>query len=182
MLEVNPSDVKISFKILGSGKSKVHLGTFSKCGRLTEVAVKKIALKSSNRDYQDRTKWNELNNLRKAQHENVIKFYGHYLEENFHCLVLELAVCNLEEFLTDEAKRNDLQIDKMKILLDATHGLSAMHKKHIFHFDLKPENIFLVSEGKTCKAVLGDFGSSKENLKIANNTTINSEQLGTRVS
>jgi serine/threonine protein kinase len=183
-LLIDPEHVKISEDDkLGSGKSHVYKGTFKKDQEIFDVAVKKIALKSFG-SVKYNIKWSELNNLRKAKHENVIKFYGHFPGTDFHNLVLELAECTLEQFLTKKKKNyNSLKslLDRKQILLDATRGLSYIHKKEIIHFDLKPENIFIILQNGKAKAVLGDFGSSKENSKISKITSIAQDQLGTQV-
>ena len=46
-----------------------------------------------------------------------------------------------------------------KIITDLVSALSAVHKKGIFHLDIKPDNILLTPEGRL---VLIDFGSAQQ--------------------
>lgn len=169
--------------VLGSGKSTIYAGKLLKDSQMVDVAVKKIELKSE--ALGERISWCELNNLRKVQNENVVKFYAHFKDTNFLYLVLEPAICNLDEFLKNESGAfNKLQsrIGIKQVLLDTTRGLCFMHKKDIFHFDLKPKNILIVARDQDdVKAVIGDFGNSKENVKISTSVSITPSQFGTQV-
>lgn len=68
-------------------------------------------------------------------------------------------------------------------LLDITQGLKALHMAKIFHYDLKPSNIFIKLSGNKVQAVIGDLGFL-ENQNFASSTRMSSSSdilpLGTR--
>ena len=47
----------------------------------------------------------------------------------------------------------------MMFIRDVNEGLQAIHKKNVFHNDIKPENVFISDDRKS--AVIGDFGISR---------------------
>ena len=55
-----------------------------------------------------------------------------------------------------------------KIITDLVSALSAVHKKGIFHLDIKPDNILLTPEGQL---VLIDFGSAKQTFSSSMGTS-----------
>jgi serine/threonine protein kinase len=110
----------------------------------------------------------------------VISWGRDYLdpETPLPVLFVEAARCSLDEFL-DKESRWDI---KYQLALDTSSGLEVLHKYHIVHGDMKPENI-LVFEQHNPKvpfvAKLSDFGlcidlfNSKSELRI-------DDYLGTR--
>ena len=50
-----------------------------------------------------------------------------------------------------------------RICLDIAHGMCYLHRRHIVHKDLKPDNIMLMSLDPSAEVVakLTDFGTSK---------------------
>lgn len=122
----------------------------------------------------------EVENLISAQHENVIKLFG-YVGQACDCwLVLELAVCNLEEYIVEKinypidhntaesfvkkVKELKMKLSDKIILNEVTKGVKHLHFKKIKHRDMKPENILIIDgePGKMPRAVLADFGHSKK--------------------
>ncbi|HEY3494627.1 MAG TPA: protein kinase [Polyangiaceae bacterium] len=63
-------------------------------------------------------------------------------------------------------------VDAVKLLLPIADALRAAHAKGIVHRDIKPDNIFLVSDGATCQSKLVDFGIAKlEQRELATHQT-----------
>ena len=105
---------------------------------------------------------NEINTLTKINHENIVKYYKSFKDNNTYYIVMEY--CNfsdLGKFIIK--KRNEKNtIDNnviYSIILDICLGIKEIHKENIIHRDLKPENIFI---NKDYKIKIGDFGIAKE--------------------
>ena len=105
---------------------------------------------------------NEINTLTKINHENIVKYYKSFKDNNTYYIVMEY--CNfsdLGKFIIK--KRNEKSpIDNnviYSIILDICLGIKEIHKENIIHRDLKPENIFI---NKDYKIKIGDFGIAKE--------------------
>ena len=146
-IEVNP---KI---ILGKGASgTVFQGKFA--GR--DVAVKRV-MAGTNVDREA-----ELN-IKCDDHPNVCRYM--YMEKDRMgdaYLVLELCQGTLADYVEGniEVERQDKDF-----LKDATQGLDHLHKLGIVHRDIKPSNILISRPQYDCatvKALIGDFGFSKE--------------------
>lgn len=138
----------------------------------------------------------EVENLILAQHENIIKIFGYVCEPSKRWLILELAVCNLEEYIVEkthylkdinskesfENKIRELRtrLPVKQILHDVTKGIKHLHSKLIWHRDMKPENILII-DGSEPKAVVADFGHSK---KQTNNfaSDVSGKKFGSDVS
>ena len=104
---------------------------------------------------------NEANILKSINHNNIVKYYESYREDNSFFILMEYCEkSNLEDFIKQHKKENKL-IDKnllYYIILDICSGLKEIHNKKIIHRDLKPNNIFI---SKDYKIKIGDFGISK---------------------
>lgn len=63
-----------------------------------------------------------------------------------------------EETLARRFKRGDLAPEEaLRVFVQASRGVLALHERSIVHFDLKPSNVFLRGES----ARVGDYGLSK---------------------
>ena len=63
-----------------------------------------------------------------------------------------------EETLARRFKRGDLGPEEaLRVFVQASRGVLALHERSIVHFDLKPSNVFLRGES----ARVGDYGLSK---------------------
>lgn len=138
----------------------------------------------------------EVENLISAQHENVVKLFGYVIDGLYSWLALELAACNLEEYIvekvtykidSDSEKSFVIKVKELKtklldkkILKDVTEGVKHLHSKQIKHRDLKPENILII-DGVVPRAVVADFGHSKK--QTANLVSaVSGKKLGSDVS
>ena len=136
---------------LGQGAyGVVYQGKFG--GR--DVAVKRV-IAATNIDREV-----ELH-LKCDAHENVCRYLWKEKDPMGDTyLVLELCLGTLAHYVEGKISVKRLQRDLMK---DATKGLHHLHKLGIVHRDIKPSNI-LISRPQygTAKAVIADFGFSKE--------------------
>ena len=119
---------------------------------------------------------NEANILKSINHNNIVKYYESYREDNSFFILMEYCEnSNLEVFIKQHKKENKLIDNNVLyyIILDICSGLKEIHNKKIIHRDLKPNNIFI---SKDYKIKIGDFGISKI-LKDSDYT--NSNYIGT---
>uniref|UniRef100_A0ACD5TQW0 Uncharacterized protein n=1 Tax=Avena sativa TaxID=4498 RepID=A0ACD5TQW0_AVESA len=135
---------------------------------------------------------NELLNLMRVQHKNIIRVVG-YCSETRDVVVNhegelvfagepERALCleymqggTLEELISDASCGLDWE-ERYKIIKGICEGLKYLHtgsNHHIYHMDLKPANILLDKDG-TPK--IGDFGLSR--LLASTETFITKTNLG----
>ncbi|KAK7081699.1 Mitogen-activated protein kinase kinase kinase 7, partial [Halocaridina rubra] len=123
------------------------------------VAVKKVETESEVNAF-----YNEVQQLARVQHENIIHLYGACTSDDFKCLVIEFA---------DGGSLYHLLHSSHKIKYNLAHGISwllqcaravsylhAIHPRPLLHRDLKPPNLLLTKGAKVLK--LCDFGTACE--------------------
>ena len=151
------SDYKIQ-KLLGSGHfGNVYLA--DKGGK--SFAIKKVVNTERNTAQQ------EIKILKQVDHEYIIKYYDHFMENNILCIVLEYAdVGTLEKLVKTHNKEEHSVWRAIDHLSDALAYLHARNPQ-ILHHDLKPDNILGVKrlsrfeKGHMTSLKLADFGVAK---------------------
>eukprot|EP00826_Nyctotherus_ovalis_P051374 TRINITY_DN6415_c0_g2_i10.p1 TRINITY_DN6415_c0_g2~~TRINITY_DN6415_c0_g2_i10.p1 ORF type:complete len:404 (-),score=108.53 TRINITY_DN6415_c0_g2_i10:6-1217(-) len=137
--------------LLGYGKDgRVFLA--SSLDNLQQVAIKVISKESSSIDQLTE----EIDNLSRVDHPNIVKYFKHYQSEEYLYVVIEYCaggelfqqIVDREKFTEEEA---------MSIMEELLRAVSHCHRLGIIHRDLKPENIMYSSEG-VLKII--DFGLS----------------------
>ena len=76
-------------------------------------------------------------------------------------IVMELANHGSLQDLIDQRLQQKSYFEEdeiMNLIIQLLQGIEHMHQKDVLHRDLKPDNIFLGSQGKI---KIGDFGISK---------------------
>ncbi|KAF4629759.1 hypothetical protein G7Y89_g8387 [Cudoniella acicularis] len=105
-----------------------------------------------------------MTDKRLRRHPNIASLVAwSYDAYGFHTplnLVMELADCNLADYLEDKKMEVSLSL-KYRICQDTAAGLDALHECGIIHGDLKPENILLYYYKGRFIARLADFGLSR---------------------
>ncbi|TKW15106.1 hypothetical protein SEVIR_5G209500v4 [Setaria viridis] len=159
-----------------------------------EVAVKKLHPMAWIGDRQ--LFKNELNNLMKVQHKNIVRLVGYcnhttqilveYNGKLVAASVEQRALCleylqglSLDKHLSDEACRLDWDTC-YKIIKGICEGLHYLHNGSdhpIYHLDLKPENILL---DKDMMPKIGDFGLSRLFDSVETYITQSENVTGTR--
>jgi serine/threonine protein kinase len=119
------------------------------------VALKLIKEKFFSNKAIDRFK-NEFKLVSQLKHPNIIKVYDLdvYKETDTYFFTMEFVE---GENLTTAFPKLTYK-EKLEILLQISRGLNYIHNRHIIHFDIKTDNIFLIKEKDNYKAKIMDFG------------------------
>lgn len=113
----------------------------------------------------------ELKILKLADHPFVLKFIEEFpYKEKKLCIVTKFASGgDFERFMRKQIKFSEeeaLEYFAMILL-----GLDFLHSKNIFHWDLKPGNLFIEELSNGMKLLcIGDFGISKYDLDTMKQT------------
>ncbi len=100
----------------------------------------------------------EARNLARFDHRNLVRV-RHFFEENDTAyLVMDyLEGCNLDEYRKQKGGKLS-EPEAIDITLQVLDGLQQVHEKGLLHRDIKPQNIYMTSDGR---AILLDFGAAR---------------------
>lgn len=106
-----------------------------------------------------RTDIDEANLLKTLSHPNIVEFKEAFTEGRHLCIIM--AYCesgDLKQRIKMAQKSGKLfkQSLVMDWFVQMAQGLEYLHKQHIMHRDLKPQNVFLTKSNRIVK--IGDFG------------------------
>ncbi|XP_049278109.1 membrane-associated tyrosine- and threonine-specific cdc2-inhibitory kinase [Anopheles funestus] len=88
-----------------------------------------------------------------SDHENCVKLYLAWEQEDRLYMQMELCRENLEVYAREQQQLPDERI--WSIMLDLLLALKSLHDRNLIHLDIKLDNILVTDDG-TCK--LADFG------------------------
>jgi serine/threonine protein kinase len=100
--------------------------------------------------------------LEKMAHPNIVKYLGHAKYQGHTVMIMEYVKgTNLRRIVGPaEHKRPPLDLSlALRVTADVCSGLAAAHKAHIYHSDIKPDNIMVCEDSGVAK--LCDFGISE---------------------
>uniref|UniRef100_A0A0K0E8C3 non-specific serine/threonine protein kinase n=1 Tax=Strongyloides stercoralis TaxID=6248 RepID=A0A0K0E8C3_STRER len=110
----------------------------------------------------------EINMLRESDsHGNVIRYFCSESDRTFKYIALELCDCSLATYINNKEWRDQIHLDKLDVLYQATAGVGHLHHLNIVHRDIKPQNILLSKNFQTgnVRVLISDFGLCKR-LKV----------------
>ena len=98
-----------------------------------------------------------MNSLKQHNHENIIKFYGFFVDQN-SCmnLVIERAITSFDKCYCEY----DDTIN-CSILQDVIRGIEYIHQMNFVHLDIKPDNILIFETPKGLVGKISDFGTTQ---------------------
>ncbi|HVR76175.1 MAG TPA: serine/threonine-protein kinase [Planctomycetota bacterium] len=169
--------VRIQSRISRGGMGMVYRGRHVKLD--IDVAVKFLLphLAENNPEYIIRFE-REARIAAQLNNENLVRVFDVNSEENYHYVVMEL-VCG-ETARDRVARKGPLgEAEAVEIILGATRGLEAAHRKGIVHRDIKPENIMIDATGFVKLADLGIAKVLEESDQTDSNLTQPGFVMGT---
>ncbi|XP_060117388.1 serine/threonine-protein kinase Nek9 isoform X1 [Heteronotia binoei] len=103
---------------------------------------------------------NEIVILALLQHDNIIAYYNHFMDNT--TLLIELEYCNGGNLYDKILRQKDKLFDEEMVvwyLFQIVSAVSCIHREGILHRDIKTLNIFLT---KANLIKLGDYGLAKK--------------------
>ncbi|MFQ7311994.1 hypothetical protein B5F37_08550 [Drancourtella sp. An210] len=101
---------------------------------------------------------------------NIVNVYDVGLDRGLYYMVMELVEgITLKEYIAKKGRLTPKEV--ISITLQVCAGMEAVHKGHIIHRDIKPQNIIISNEGKV---KVTDFGIAK----AASSNTTSSNAMG----
>ncbi len=136
------------------------------------VAIKLIREDVMNNPINLKRFKNEATIAASLNHPNIVKVYNHGTIDGIPYIANEFIKGQTLKDVLDFRNTIPLQ-EALDYMLQLTSALAYAHKHSIIHRDVKPENIYVMSDG-TIK--LGDFGIAQTN--VAANSKENKEIVG----
>ena len=99
---------------------------------------------------------NEFKIVTNLKHDNIIEVYDFDIYKKTDTYFITMEYVDGEN-LSDAFNHLD-KMEKYKILLQIARGLNYIHSRQIIHFDIKPDNIFLLKENGDYLVKIMDFG------------------------
>ena len=138
-----------------------------------DISVKIIDILDDNEKLIKKVK-EEISILKKLEHENIVKFYGHIEKQNQLLIKMEyLKYGTLSQWMNNNKKITEEE--SSLILKKILSAIDYLHNNHICHKDIKPENIMLSKENDLNSIKIIDFGLSTQNF----DSLFNSDYCGT---
>ncbi|CAG8825846.1 21888_t:CDS:2, partial [Racocetra persica] len=137
----------------------VYRAKDKKTGRI--VALKQVRLDSpsiGDKEGIPPTSLREISLLKECtKHENIVKLLDIVNQENKLFLVFEFLTMDLKRYI--HSFNEGLEHKKiLKLMYQLLDGTTFLHKRRIFHRDLKPQNL-LIDQEENLK--LADFGLAR---------------------
>lgn len=151
--------------------TSIGRGTFSTVykahrnrGNYEVVAIKCIEISTLSKKSKENL-INEINILRRINHQHVVSMKKFTWDAHFIYLIMEYCPGgNLDEFIKKKGKISELIVQYFAQQL--VSGLKMLHAENIVHGDLKPANILLsvppVGSCRSVKLKIADFGYSQQ--------------------
>ena len=159
-IKTDPSlDYKL-VKVIGEGAfGRVNLVEHKVTGMIRAMKVIKKAIVLNDQNNESLV-LNELNILKKIDHQNVVKIYEFYSDNKNFYLITEY--CSGGDLFTVSKKENLSEKQVACIIYQILLAINHIHKMKIMHRDLKLENILITKkeEDGLYRIKLCDFGTS----------------------
>lgn len=159
--------------LIGKGQfGEVYSGIYIKTKELVALKYLKVDdLYINGGDYLINTIKTEEENMKKCECLNSVKCFGHYIDGDYHVMVMELCDGNLKNYVK---KKGALPPEDIyDIFSQLNKAFKKMRSNNIIHRDLKLDNILFKYDKYDINKIipkLTDFGFSKQLSSFAQNT------------
>jgi serine/threonine protein kinase len=94
--------------------------------------------------------------------EHIVDYYGYYYSSNAYHIVMEyMSYNNVENYFSKQHNIPVTRADQAAAILQMIDCMAALHKSHVVHRDIKPDNFLLnKTEQNGLIVKLSDFGLS----------------------
>jgi Tol biopolymer transport system component len=136
------------------GMGEVYRARDTRLGR--EVAVKVLPEEAAEQPERLRRFEQEARSLAALEHPHIVALHDFGVAEGHPYIVSELLA---GQTLRERLRQGDLSVAKsLELTAQTARGLAAAHAKGIVHRDVKPENLFVSTDGRI---KILDFGLAK---------------------
>lgn len=152
------SELKHGERPIGEGSyGVVYRGEW----RGLQVAIKKLKTQVMSRTELSEFV-REVKMMERLRSPYIVNFIGAVMTEGHLALVTEFMQLGSVKALLTHKKLKSTSV-KVRIVLDAAHGLNFLHQNSIIHRDVKNDNLLVVSLSKRAPVMvkLADFGTSR---------------------
>lgn len=155
------SNYKVDVTIVATRSSVVYNG-FDMQGN--KVILKFIKITELNENHVK----TEVALLHQVNHPNIIKLIDDFPYSPYHCVVMEWAPFGSLDMLVDQNRSFGLKESTvLQITIQLLHGLNYLHEQHIWHRDMKLENILVFNNNLDSPIVkISDFGLAVNASKV----------------
>lgn len=148
---------------IGRGSFSTVYKAHKNRGKYEVVAIKCIQISTLSKRSKENL-INEINILKRINHQHVVSMKRFTWDAHFIYLILEYCPGgNLAEFIRAKGKLSEFMVQHLAQQL--VQGLQVLHAENIVHSDLKPANILLsippVGSCRNVKLKIADFGLSQ---------------------
>jgi len=135
--------------------AKVYLGTYDGL----PVSIKAIDFNLNNLE-RCNYELEIMQKLMQSRSKHIVNLLGYAINDNKYYIIMQYVTQNLRTYINRENRLP--QIDRLKIMLKITYGISVMHHQNILHRDIKPENVLIEKNAGGVTVKICDFGVAKE--------------------
>lgn len=148
----------VNIKVIGKGSfARVFLAQRRNNGMNLAVKTFDKSLLTSSTEKARASLINEINVMRRLEHNNIIQLYEVHESDKHIYLVLELLQGG--ELLDRIMRKGQYQERDASLLMkNLLSALDYMHSKGIMHRDIKPENLILKDSQNDSEIKIADFG------------------------
>lgn len=153
-LSAQGGDVFSEVKLIDSSGAMSDIYSAIHLGR-RKVIIKRIKQQYRNNQQYIDLFYKEFDNAFALEHTNIVHVYGKGEDADGPYYYMEYIDGRTLTYVINEEHREDLNFVR-RVIVEILDALSYVHKKQIFHRDLKPDNIMLTYKGDNVKII--DFG------------------------
>jgi NIMA (never in mitosis gene a)-related kinase len=119
----------------------------------------------------------EIRLLASLNHPNIIAYYEAFCDHDKLCVVTEIVQGgDLGSFVRKMADDEDFLWERQiwNLFLQAALGVQYLHRNHVLHRDLKPQNIMMTDKKGQGLLKIADLGVSAELARVFTNVQVRS--------